>query len=358
MKKNKKLNFTKLSEKKYSFLDLLRLFYRHILDLVIFAFIGTSLGCILYVAIPNTNYTSSCRIEYSGNSLDEYQQARIVTLLTCNESLDKYVASLASAGVKYDGSYYTFSDLNGHVTSSIAKIYEGQNKIDFSISLNLRKKGYTGSALKVMAERAVQELQAIYPKDTFIVLYNSFTAETSYKLSNANYLTAPIAISVLIAFIYTFIADGLNNIIYDVSDCRRYFKNTCHVIKFRGKKNKEYINQLKELLCSDIHLIINKNDLEAIDNFFTENDFIKKTNNNNSTLKQDNKCVLYELVECSNEIKLKKNLKYSYIVVLGKSKYSEVLNDSKLLFNNAESSDNVDAICIDYRVMVNKNVKK
>lgn len=348
MKKSlKKINSFKLTHKKYSFADIFHTFIRQIIPFLIIVLVGINLGAILYLVAPKTNYKSDCQIQYSGHKLDEYQQSRIANMITCNESLDKYVVSLGAASVKYGDSYFSYSDLSDGLLASVGEKDDKATIVNFVISFSFRKQGYTEKVLYVISENIVNELNSIYTKDSFAVLTDSFTKEISYKISSYNYLLVPIAFSFIVAVAYVFIADGLNSTLWDYSECKRMFNKSIFL-----KKNKDLDFKKSFLFLSEfenLQIIADSSDCANIEKLLKDNNVFSDGINKKKEKKGSHSFVLgYDA-----SFKFKNKTCYYYFVILGKTNYVSFFNNCESLKTKMEIAD-ISVVCLDRKLFDNK----
>ena len=157
MKKEKKTkNTIKLTTKKYTFGNIWHAFTRHLFSFLLIVLLGANIGAVLLLVAPKKNYISNCQIQYYGHKLDEYQQARITSLITCNESIDKYVDYVAAASIKHNKSFFNYSELSNGLSASIGEITENTKRVNFVISFSFKEAGYTTKVFTRYIYRFIQ----------------------------------------------------------------------------------------------------------------------------------------------------------------------------------------------------------
>ncbi len=334
---SKKKNI-KLNRKKYTLVDIGRVIVRRFYYFAFCFIIGLNIGVALYFLIPEKSFSGRCSIQYTGSALDNTQKSRIVSTITCNEYVDKYVSALSKAGIKKGNSNYTFNDLSSGLIASLSSYTSDSKTVVFTISFVGKQQNRAPKVLKVVAEEACKSLKTIYTKDDFSVLYNSFTKEFSLIERKLNYLLIPTGISILIGTILMFVLEGLDDVMNDIGDCSEFSNR-----KFRFYKKKSDINNLLLFLSSDssIQYCCNKNDSEIIRNYLIEKQVI---DDNYSLISSPE--IQLSLAELSKDDVINKSDAALYVVFCGKSSYSDFCENVEML-NKKVGVDKLNILCIE-----------
>lgn len=337
MKKTKKPNI-KLNRKKYTIAEIGRVIARRFYYLAFCMIIGINVGLVFYFVIPSKTYSSRCNIQYNGSALADTQKSRVVGSITCNEFVDKYVASLSKAGIRKDGTPYTFNDISSGLTASVATFSSDSKSVIFTVSFVQSYQGNTHKVLKVIAEQATKSLKEIYTKDDFSVVYGSLTNEFSINKRNLNYLLTPVAASILAGVVLMFIFEGIDDIMHDIGDCVE-FNNK----RYRFNKKNGDVAALTSILTSEKQIIVcNQNDSKAIFEYFEKASVIKK---NHSLVHSSPKQVLsIEEYVKDNPLKTKESI--LFVVLCEKTSYSDFCDNIEMI-SKKTPIEKLNILCIE-----------
>ena len=331
--------YKKSENKKYRLISFFKAIKRHFLLFIAIFAVGINVGVMIYFLVPQQKYVSVCNIAYNGSKLDEFQQSRINDLIASNESVDKYVMSLAASNIKNGDSNFTFSEISTSISSNTFSVSADSKNVVFAIRFSFDNPDVGIPVLKVVSARAVKELNAIYTRDSFGVINDSFTNESTFKIFDPALLLTPIALSLIVGIIVVVLVDLKTDILDDVDDCSDFFTNTSFV-----KVKNEEVEKLDDIKLSEC--LFFADDLETIRIIFSK------------SLNKDSKLISLEdyiLNIASNEKTLKTKHK-NIIVLLGITKYSSFISSANKL-KEYSLLDDVNVTCIAMKTGFIKNVR-
>lgn len=334
MTKNRKF---KLTTKRYTISNALKVLKRHFLMLFSFLFLGISTGVLLYFVNSPTYYSTQCLISYSGDGLDDTQRSNISNFIVSNEQIDLYLISLAENDILNGNKNFSYSDLSKGLSSSVFEVSNDTKSVKFKVSFYCKEKSNSYKVLSVVSEDAVIQLNSIYYRDAFNLDYGSFSAESSFTIRNKNLLVMPIILSIALGFALSFFLDGYSDILFDYEDCGFSEDNTIVI-----KNNKQSCKKVSLFLTNQPNcmFLTDDSDFEILTNFINDK---KGPFWSNGVNVLESKIVPFSKFAVNNQTKIPTII---YVVVLGKSSYFNTHCNLKAL-SNALDDNTLKLFCID-----------